>query len=195
MSGLAKEIKAIKSRTMLPFFLVSSGAIGLGRSARLQKGEMIDPVVSHTPKEKQKDAVEGQYLLYKLWQHHFYPQQVEQSLVTHHDIVDPLKRKELIGCYNSYVRQQKVPVINEDDARSLEEIDTEFHGQRVFRDNDGLASLHAQMLKAEGYHPLLVILTNTKGIYVKEEYLQGGISHEKYAVYRYYGFSHSFGWI
>ena len=108
-----------------------------------------------------------------MWRHHFYPQLVDESLVTHDDIRNPQGNANLLRKYQRWLSEDKIPVINEDDARSLEEIDISLKGERAFRDNDGLASLHAQFLKREGYNPLLILLSNTDGIYTAESFRNG----------------------
>jgi glutamate 5-kinase len=157
----------------LNVLLLSSGAIGLGRKARLRRGERIPEEEKSRPEQKRQDAIEGQTLLYELWRHHMYPQSVVESLVTHDDILDPQKQASLVSKYHNWLSQGKIPVINEDDARSLEEINIILKGERAFRDNDGLASLHAQFLKKAGYNPLLILLSNTDGIYTSESFSNG----------------------
>ena len=168
MNCISEDLTQLKEERGLNILLVSSGAIGLGRKARLRRGERIPEMEKDTPEQKRTDAIEGQTLLYELWRHHFYPQLVNESLVTHDDIRDP--QKKLLQKYQRWLLEGKIPVINEDDARSLEEIDILLKGKRAFRDNDGLASLHAQFLKRAGYKPLLVLLSNTDGIYTAESF-------------------------
>ena len=167
MNCLSEDLTRIKEGRKLNVLLVTSGAIGLGRKARLRRGEKIPEKEKNTPEQKRRDAIEGQSLLYELWRHHFYPQLVEESLVTHEDIKNEQKNAMLSIKYRKWLSEGKIPIINEDDAKSLEEIDISLKGERVFRDNDGLASLHAQFLKKAGYNPLLIILSNTDGIYTK----------------------------
>ncbi|PIZ55928.1 hypothetical protein COY23_03835 [bacterium (Candidatus Torokbacteria) CG_4_10_14_0_2_um_filter_35_8] len=173
MNCLSEDLTRLKEERGLNILLVSSGAIGLGRKARLRRGERIPEKEKYTPEQKRTDAIEGQTLLYELWRHHFYPQLVDESLVTHEDITDPQKNAKLLKKYQRWLSEGKIPVINEDDAKSLEEIDISLKGERAFRDNDGLASLHAQFLKREGYNPLLVLLSNTDGIYTAESFRNG----------------------
>ena len=173
MNCLSEDLTRLKEERGLNILLVSSGAIGLGRKARLRRGERIPEKERYAPEQKRADAIEGQTLLYELWRHHFYPQPVDESLVTYDDIRDPQKNAKLLRKYQRWLSESKIPVINEDDARSLEEIDISLKGARVFRDNDGLASLHAQFLKRMGYKPFLVLLSNTDGIYTAESFRNG----------------------
>jgi len=173
MNCLSEDLIMLKEERGLNILLVSSGAIGLGRKARLRRGERIPEKERYSSEQKRIDAIEGQTLLYELWRHHFYPQLVDESLVTHNDIKDPQKNAKLLRKYQRWLSEGKIPIINENDARSLEEIDILLKGERAFRDNDGLASLHAQFLKRTGYNPLLVLLSNTDGVYTAESFRNG----------------------
>ena len=68
------------------------------------------------------------------------------------------------------MKNEIIPIINEHDAKSIIEIETELKGKKVFRDNDGLACLHAKMLREAGHKPLLVLLSNTDGMYTPESF-------------------------
>ena len=173
MNCISEDLTRLREERGLNILLVTSGAIGLGRKARLRKGERIPKKEKDTPQQKRLDAIEGQFLLYELWSHHFYPQQVRESLVTHDDIKSPQKNAKLLLKYQKWLSEGKIPIINEHDAKSLEEIDILLKGERTFRDNDGLASLHAQFLKRAGYNPLLLLLSNSDGIYTAESFRNG----------------------
>jgi glutamate 5-kinase len=173
MNCLSEDLTRLRSERGFNVLLISSGAIGLGRKARLRKGERIPESEKKIPEQKRLDAIDGQYILYELWRHHFYPQAVGESLVTHDDMRDPQKRQALLNRYTKWYTQNKIPIINEHDAKSIEEIDIMLKGERTFRDNDGLASLHAQLLKKAGYNPLMVLLSNTDGIYTAESFRNG----------------------
>lgn len=173
MACLSEDLTRMRTERGLHVLLVSSGAIGLGRNSRLRRGERIPETELHAPEQKRRDAIEGQTLLFALWRDHLYPQPVEESLVTHDDITNPKKNARLFQNYQKWITTGKMPIINEDDARSLEEIDIQFKGQRAFGDNDVLASLHARLLRKGGYRPLLVLLSNTDGVYAAEPYRSG----------------------
>jgi len=172
MNCISEDLTRLRERG-LNILLVTSGAIGLGRKARLRKGEKIPEREKDSPQQKRLDAIEGQFLLYELWRHHFYPQLVNESLVTHDDITNEQRNTRLLELYQRWLVCGRIPVINEDDKRSLEEIDIRLKGKRVFRDNDGLASLLAQFLKRAGYNPFLILLSNTDGIYTEESFRNG----------------------
>lgn len=173
MNCISEDLTRLREERGLNVLLVTSGAIGLGRKSRLRKGEKIPEKEKDTPQQRRLDAIEGQFLLYELWSHHFYPQAVRESLVTHDDIKNPQKNAKLLLKYQKWLCEGKIPIINEHDAKSLEEIDILLKGERTFRDNDGLASLHAQFLKRAGYNPLLLFLSNSDGIYTAESFRNG----------------------
>jgi glutamate 5-kinase len=168
MKCIAQDLAAINNERGMNVMLVSSGAIGLGRKLRIRRGDVIQEKESRSPEQKQRDAFEGQPLLYTLWQHHLYPQLTEESLVTHEDISNPEKRERLFEGYRKMLCAGKIPVINEDDKRSIEEIEIKKKGKKIFPDNDHLASLIAAGLNDHGYKTLLVILSTTDGIYTAE---------------------------
>lgn len=172
MKCIAEELTKIR-KTGRNVMLVSSGAIGLGRKERLRKGEIIPSNEKSLPHQKSIDAWEGQYLLYTLWLHHFCLQPTEVSLITHADIKDERKKDKLFRNYKNCLNGGIIPVINEDDKRSIEEIDIQMNGERVFRDNDGLAGLIASQLSNDGYKTLLIILSSTDGIYTAESCRKG----------------------
>ena len=156
--------------------VVSSGAIGLGRKKRLRRGERIPEKEKNSAQQRQRDAEVGQYLLYTLWEHHLYPLRTSESLVVNSDLVDQQKRDNLFRGYVSDLERGRIPIINEDDRRTLEEIETQIEGRTVFRDNDGLWALICgnignyltDELKRNGQGILGVNLTTTDGIYTLE---------------------------
>ncbi|MDI6721135.1 MAG: hypothetical protein QMD85_02000 [Candidatus Aenigmarchaeota archaeon] len=167
---ISHDLADIRKERGMNVLLITSGAIGLGRAARLKSGEKIRN--GESPEQKRTDAIKGQPLLYRLWQSCFNDcdQYTNEKLVTHEDILDDRRSEYLMDEYQRWLSRGIIPVINEDDAASLEEIDTMLKGEKVFRDNDSLASLHAQLLKKGGYKPLLVMLSNTDGIYTSESF-------------------------
>ena len=171
---ISRDLSRLRRDRGLNILLITSGAIGLGRKER-RKHEKIPEKESNTPRQKQLDAIAGQPKLFDLWRDYFRSneQSIGEKLVTHDDLKDMRSSYSLLRDYQDWTHRGLIPVINEDDARSLEEIDIKFKGQRVFRDNDGLASLHAQLLKKSGYKPLIIFLSNTDGIYTKESFENG----------------------
>jgi len=72
---------------------------------------------------------------------------VAQSLVTSSDLMHDRTRRELMGKYLDYMSARVVPVINEDDLRSSEEL-SEGEGS-LFSDNDGLFARVSSYLAQE----------------------------------------------
>jgi glutamate 5-kinase len=79
-----------------------------------------------------------------------------QVLLTAGDIRDPKRRRNLQNTLEKLLEWKTVPVLNENDAVSTEEIQ--------FGDNDTLSSQIARMMKAER----LVLLTDVDGLYDRD---------------------------
>ena len=176
LEHISGDLARLRRERSLNVMLITSGAIGLGRKERLRYGEPIYEKDKNTPQQKQLDAVRGQPKLFRLWRHYFQyygQQQIGEKLVTHDDIKDTEKSQSLLEVYCEWMSKGIIPVINEHDAKSLEEIDILLKGKRVFRDNDGLASLHAQLLKRAGFNPIVIFLSDTDGIYTAESFRNG----------------------
>lgn len=129
--------------------IVSSGAIGAGM------GRMAFSGRPGTIPQKQALAAIGQGLLMQLYERYFtgHGQVTAQILLTRSDLSD---RRRYINASNTILtllRWGVVPVINENDTVSVEEI--------RFGDNDRLSALVAGLCDAH----LLVILTTTDGLY------------------------------
>jgi len=127
--------------------LVSSGAVGAGYTkCKLDKSNISN---------KQALASIGQPLLMKEYKARFenYNQVVAQVLLTAQDF-DSRKRTENAKNMIEVLLENKViPIINENDAVSIEEI--------VFGDNDQLSAYCANYFDAD----LLVILSDIDGLY------------------------------
>ncbi len=76
-----------------------------------------------------------------------------QVLLTAGDMKDRIRRRNLQNTLNELLRWKTIPILNENDAVSTDEI--------KFGDNDALASLVAVMMGAEK----LVLLTDVDGLY------------------------------
>ena len=135
--------------------LVTSGAIGVGASLmNLDK-------YPETIADQQALSSIGQTHLMTLYSQFFrnYNQPVGQILFTK-DIIDfPISRKNMITALGTLLSKKVIPIINENDAVSVEELD---HSTR-FGDNDTLSAIVAQIIDAE----LLVILSDIDGLYDK----------------------------
>ena len=79
-----------------------------------------------------------------------------QVLLTAGDMKDRVRRRNLQNTLNELLQWQAIPILNENDAVSTDEI--------RFGDNDSLASQVAVMMKAEK----LILLTDVDGLYDKD---------------------------
>ena len=148
---LARTIADIKNRGV-EVVLVSSGAIGVGVG---KLGLKERPTLT---REKQAAAAVGQcelmYLYDKLFSEYGY--KTGQVLLTR-DVIDIPERKEnVMNTFNTLLDMHVVPVVNENDAVSVDEI--------VIGDNDTLSSVVSVLTDAD----LLVILTDIDGLYNKD---------------------------
>ncbi|EXJ22709.1 Glutamate 5-kinase [Alkalibacterium sp. AK22] len=135
--------------------LVSSGAIGVGL-ARMNLTER--PV---TIPEQQAIASIGQTELMSLYSKFFYHygHQVGQVLLTK-DVTDyPVSRENTVNTFEQLLLKQVVPIVNENDTVSVEELD---HLTR-FGDNDTLSAIVLELTDAD----LLVMLSDIDGFYDK----------------------------
>lgn len=141
--------------------LVSSGAVGLGREAL-----GLDKTPEET-EERQACAAVGQTRLMGLYQEGFSRLGLVcgQTLLAQGDFDVRERYLNLRATLNTLLRRGVVPVINENDAVSTEEL--AFVRERgpergqVFGDNDKLSALVAAELDAD----LLVLLTDVAGLY------------------------------
>ncbi|MEF2175923.1 MAG: glutamate 5-kinase [Candidatus Absconditabacteria bacterium] len=152
ISSLANQIYKLY-QTGIKVVLVSSGAVGLGKF-KTKENPVInnDKIVS-----KQVYASIGQPILMKEYQKEFdkYSMVVSQALFTRSDFADRGKYLNMRQVLTSMLNNNIIPIINENDVLSPEELD--------FSDNDQLAAYVAGMLSAEK----LVILTVVDGLYDK----------------------------
>lgn len=133
--------------------LVTSGAIGVG-CAQLNIAER--PVA--IPKQQAIASV-GQVALMTVYDRFFgyYNQPVGQVLLTK-DIIDfPESYINYQNSMNALLNNQIIPIINENDAVAVEEMD---HHTR-FGDNDTLSGMVARTTAAD----LLILLTDVDGFY------------------------------
>lgn len=148
---LARTIADIKNRG-IEVVLVSSGAIGVGVG---KLGLKEKPTLT---REKQAAAAVGQCELMYLYDKMFseYGYKTGQVLLTR-DVIDNTERKNNVtNTFNTLLDMHVVPVVNENDAVSIDEI--------VIGDNDTLSAVVATIVGAD----LLVILTDIDGLYDKD---------------------------
>jgi glutamate 5-kinase len=144
----AEEIAHLQSQGM-EIVLVSSGAIaeGMNRLGWVNRPEEVARL--------QAAAAIGQMGLMQAYETSFRCRGIHaaQILLTHEDFVDRKRYLNIEATLRTLTRLRTVPIINENDTVSTEEI--------RFGDNDMLAALVANMIAADR----LVILTDQQGLY------------------------------
>ena len=141
--------------------IVSSGAVGLGVEA-LGFGRMPADLM-----ERQACAAVGQTRLMGLYEEGFQRLGLVcgQVLLTRGDFEDRVRYLNLRSTLQTLLRRGSIPVINENDAVSTEELAFVDEGRRhAFGDNDGLSALVAAKLDAD----LLVLLTDVDGVFDRD---------------------------
>lgn len=133
------------------FIIVSSGAIAVAKQfVQLEsKGKGI--------KVKQALAAIGQPHLMRIFQENFRELGLltSQCLLSYNDFEREKSRKNIISTINILVANNYIPIINENDTVSTDEIQ--------FGDNDKLAALTASLIGVD----LVIFASNTDGIYTK----------------------------
>ena len=141
--------------------VVSSGAVGLGKNALGLDRVPVDL------EERQACAAVGQSRLVGLYEEAFsrFGHLSAQVLLTEGDFDDRLRYLNLRSTLMTLLRRDVVPVINENDAVSTEELAYDESATRpVFGDNDRLSALVASKLGAD----LLVLLTDVDGLFDRD---------------------------
>ena len=131
--------------------LVSSGAVGAGLG-RLGAGRRPDDLA-----DLQAAAAIGQSCLIEAYNRALQPHDLHaaQVLLTAGDLQDRKRYLNVRNTIFALFRAGAVPIINENDTVSTEEL------QLSFGDNDRLAALVTQLIRA----PLLVLLSDIDGLY------------------------------
>jgi glutamate 5-kinase len=151
MLDFARQIKAVRDRSV-DVILVSSGAIACG---------METMGLKRKPREmarKQALASIGQVKLMAMYMEAFSRAglKASQILLTYEDTKSNDRCINLLNTIDALLAMGTVPVINENDTLSFEEI--------MFGDNDNLSALIAQITSAD----LLVLLSDVDGLYDKD---------------------------
>jgi len=156
LNRLADEMAAMGDER--EFIIVSSGAILMGMQAM---GYQEAP---KTMKVKQALAAVGQSRLVQAYADAFarHGKRVGQVLLTSEGLENRRRFVLSQNTLETLLRMNAVPVINENDTVAVEEI--------RFGDNDLLASMVVNLADAD----LLVILTNTEGLFDKDPKLGEG---------------------
>jgi len=148
MEELCKVLSDIKNAGH-EVILVSSGAIAMGMGKlNLRERPKLLP-------EKQAAAAVGQCELMYTYDKLFseYNHTVGQVLLTGSDVRDDHRRENIINTMERLLEYGALPIINENDTVSVDEI--------VIGDNDTLSAIVATSLSAD----LLVLLSDIDGLY------------------------------
>ena len=151
VEGLCKVISDIKNSGH-EVILVSSGAIGMGVG---KLGLRSRPTDIPT---KQAAAAVGQCELMYTYDKLFgeYHHAVAQLLITGDDVENEKRHSNFSNTLNRLLELGALPILNENDTVSTDEI--------VIGDNDTLAAIVAQSVKAD----LLVLLSDIDGLYTAD---------------------------
>lgn len=148
ISAIIKQIAHLKDKNCR-VILVSSGAVGMGMKALdLDKRP-------HKLSDVQALAAVGQSRLMSFYEKECskYGFHCAQILVSAEDLRDRERHLNLLNCLNSLMSQGILPIINENDSLSIDEI--------RFGDNDTLAAMLALMTRSD----LTILLTNVDGLH------------------------------
>ena len=174
---ICRTLAAIEARGY-EMVLVSSGAIAVGvnKMRLLQKPTEL--------RMKQAAAAVGQCELMHLYDKLFreYGRLTGQILLDNTDIDHPVRRKNLKNTLNALLESRVIPIINENDSVSHEEI---FSSRRLFSDNDMLSAIVAAFCEASK----LILLTDQEGLFDKnpekyhDAHLISRVDHIDEAIY------------
>lgn len=135
--------------------VVSSGAVGVGRSALGMKQR------PQSLAEKQACAAVGQGRLMLIYEKLFneYSQLTAQILLTKESVTNEECRQNARHTFDELFRMNVVPIVNENDAISVDEL---AYGN--FGDNDTLAANVAELVEAD----LLILLSDIEGMFTAD---------------------------
>lgn len=151
LKSLVSQIAEIKNNKDV--VIITSGAIGAGMQELGLKERPKDVIT------KQVCAAIGQNILMSNYHSLFSAHgiKIAQILLTYDDLANRETYKNLSNSLNKLFKLGVIPIINENDPISINEIGPSFG------DNDNLSALISSKIKAD----LLVILTNVDGLYNK----------------------------
>lgn len=151
ISDVCRQISILRERGT-EIIVVSSGAIGLGMGILGVKAR------PRALKKLQACAAVGQSKLIETWQHAFEPYGIiaAQVLLTHDDLRHRKRFVAVQETLDHLLTNGVVPVVNENDAVSSEEI--------AVGDNDMLSAMVASITGS----PLLIILSTAPGLIDRE---------------------------
>jgi glutamate 5-kinase len=134
--------------------LVSSGAIVVGRKAL---GLVDRPKLRAV---KQACAAVGQARLMMVYQKLFaeYNQVAAQILMTKYTMINDISRSNAKNTFEELFRMGVIPIVNENDTVSTEELDLDFG------DNDTLSAIVTALVEGD----LLILLSDIDGLYTDD---------------------------
>lgn len=135
--------------------VVSSGAVGVGRQALGMKQK------PETDAEKQACAAVGQGKLMMIYEKFFneYSQLTAQVLLTKESITNPECRKMARRTFDQLLHMKVVPIVNENDVISVDEL-----AYGTIGDNDTLAAYVTALVEAD----LLILMSDIEGLYTDD---------------------------
>jgi len=156
MERLVRVLSDLKSAGH-EIILISSGAISVGVQKLRLPGRPEELSV------KQAAAAVGQCQLMHLYDKFFseYSITVGQILLTRDDVEQPSIKETLLNTLRAMVALGVIPVINENDSVSHEEIEST---DKIFGDNDTLSAIVADMCEAD----VLVLLSDIDGLFERD---------------------------
>ncbi len=151
LSGFSRDVAGLKSRS-IEVVVVSSGAISIGRRSLGLARSVL------SLEQKQAAAAVGQIQLAHAWKQAFgdHDMTVAQILLTLDDTEQRRRHLNARATINTLLTLGVVPIINENDSVTTEEI--------RYGDNDRLAARVAQMISAD----ILVLLSDVNGLYTAD---------------------------
>ena len=153
IEDIGRQILALRDR--YDIVIVSSGAIAAAKQY-INIKDAGKPVES-----KQAMAAIGQPLLMRTYNEVFsdFGIPTAQCLMTYRDFENETSRQNTLNTITELIKYGYVPVINENDTTSVEEI--------VLGDNDKLSALVATLIRAD----LLVLASDIDGVFDKNPHL------------------------
>jgi len=148
IEGLSRQIADIHNRGM-EVILVSSGAIaaGMGRLGLKTKPKSVV--------RQQACAAVGQVRLMHMYDKILgeYGKNTAQILITKEDMEDPKRLKHAKNTFRALIKENVIPIVNENDAITIEEI--------KIGDNDTLSAHVCKFVQGD----LLIIMSDINGLY------------------------------
>lgn len=162
--ALAEEISHLRVEQSHQFIVVTSGAVSLGKSVRLLKDFKVQnwPNLNYD-KEILKNQIRagyGQSELMFTYKKAFKQNRIEcaQVLATAYDFASRKRYLSMRTVTENYLMLGIVPIFNENDVLSAEELGP------TFNDNDHLATMVGAMIDAQK----LILLSSVDGFYTQE---------------------------